>query len=192
MRECPVPIPDPRANKGGHVGYTAYRIEGPTWSSGFTGKTFYDDQCKNVGSLKVSLDKCKSQCEAKTGCNGINFNAKSSRCIMRECPVPIPDPRANKGGHVGFTAYRIEADKPSSTSSTESGFKKFGDNCNCGTRVQQWATGKSTVDLCSKACESNAKCKSFGLWTKKSKSSGYCALFDKVCTTTCPKPTNVA
>jgi len=68
--------------------------------------------------------------------------------------------------------------------------KPDGKNCNCGNRVQQWATGKDTVKLCRAACKSNKKCKSFGLWLEGSNSAGYCALFDKACTGKCPAPTN--
>jgi len=41
---------------------------------------------------------------------------------------------------------------------------------------------------CRAACFDNENCKSFGLWTTTSLDSGYCALFDKLCTKTCPDP----
>jgi len=68
----------------------------------------------------------------------------------------------------------------------------FAHNCNCGTRVEEWENGKESVKLCHEACLENHDCKSFGLWTTESKKSGYCALFDKACTETCPKPTATA
>ena len=56
-----------------------------------------------------SLSVCKSKCEAKEGCNAINH--KSNACVLRKCALTIPQPRANVGGHVGFTGYKIQGIK---------------------------------------------------------------------------------
>ena len=60
-------------------------------------------------------------------------------------------------------------------------------NCNCGLpRLSQYATGYETPAKCRLKCASTPGCKSFGIWSKGQ--PGMCALFDTVCTTTCPHP----
>jgi len=61
-------------------------------------------------------------------------------------------------------------------------------DCNCGNRVDQWATGKQSVEKCRAECLKNENCLSFGLWTNMDK--GHCALFDQICTHPCPNPTS--
>eukprot|EP00992_Anisonema_acinus_P001480 TRINITY_DN10480_c0_g1_i2.p1 TRINITY_DN10480_c0_g1~~TRINITY_DN10480_c0_g1_i2.p1 ORF type:complete len:1157 (+),score=247.08 TRINITY_DN10480_c0_g1_i2:56-3472(+) len=72
------------------------------------------------------------------------------------------------------------------------GYSQFGGpgeaNCNCGARVAEWASGYETPELCGAQCTANANCKSFGVWIRGA-TVGYCALFDTVCTATCPDPT---
>merc|ERR1712173_580115 len=63
-------------------------------------------------------------------------------------------------------------------------------DCNCGNRVDQWATGKQSVEKCRAECLKNEYCLSFGLWTKVDK--GHCALFDQICTDPCPNPTSIS
>lgn len=66
-------------------------------------------------------------------------------------------------------------------------------NCNChSARLEEYATGYSSAELCGAKCQANAHCRSFGVWTSTSRAAGFCALFDRVCTTTCQHPTNMA
>jgi len=106
LRKCPLPIPQPLLNKGGHVGYVGYEMQELAWSTGYKGQTWYDDQCKNLQNTKGSLDQCKSACAQKYSCNAINH--KNNACVLRKCPTPIPVPRDNKGGHIGYTGYKAE------------------------------------------------------------------------------------
>ena len=63
-------------------------------------------------------------------------------------------------------------------------------NCNCGTRIAQFASGYETTQKCQAQCEANNGCRSFGLWTEQDQ--GYCALFGTACTSQCPQPTSAA
>jgi len=77
-----------------------------------------------------------------------------------------------------------------------SGYEQVGENCNCGNRIQEWASGYETAELCATACDANTACVSFGSW-HTTDAAGYCSLFDAACTdtdgweadTTCPTPT---
>ena len=62
-------------------------------------------------------------------------------------------------------------------------------NCNCGAKIAKWTTGYQTPALCSQQCQANAQCVSFGIWTGINQ--GQCVLFDAVCGSSCPSPTNV-
>ena len=84
-------------------------MTGPVWSAGFTGKTYYDNQCQHLQNIhQSSLADCKSKCEARDGCNAINHHAVKLYCVLRKCPTSFPEPKANAGGHVGYTAYKMQ------------------------------------------------------------------------------------
>merc|ERR1719454_437396 len=76
--------------------------------AGNSGKTWYDDQCVNLGNTNGDLSSCKSKCENKDWCNAINH--KGNYCTLRRCPEPHPSPRSNSGGHVGYTGYRMKSE----------------------------------------------------------------------------------
>lgn len=66
-------------------------------------------------------------------------------------------------------------------------------DCNCGPRIKTFKTGMGTAAKCSAACDANAECKAFGLWTDRKK--GQCALFKQACPTAlhpehCASPLN--
>lgn len=63
-------------------------------------------------------------------------------------------------------------------------------NCNCGSHLEEFPSGKGNYQLCHDACAANMDCASFGIWTDKNE--GLCVLFDEYCVDDCPSPTNVA
>merc|ERR1712080_68712 len=89
--------------------------------------------------------------------NSAGYCALFDTACTSECPAPT-----NTAGGWFNRVYNKE-------------FESAGENCNCGTRIAEWASGKETVALCNKACLDNADCASFGLWNDDSNSAGYCA-----------------
>jgi len=158
--------------------------------------------------MKPSLEACKQTCQSmgEKKCSFIDYGWRNSKWCVVHPPQTICTVKAGRKdcgggrGDTGVHAYKFWAEgKPTTTTTTTTttteapDLAPVGHNCNCGTRVQQWARGK-TVETCNDACNSNPSCQSFGFWTS-AKSKGHCALFDKACSCNdiCSgKPTNVA
>ena len=57
---------------------------------------------KKKGVVSGDLDECKTLCKARNGCTAFNFNPKESKCLLRQCDLPVPDPDSSSTDYVGY------------------------------------------------------------------------------------------
>lgn len=98
--------------------------------------------------------------------------------------------------HMSTCLNRVTSPAPTEKQcfAEDQSFVKFGKNCNCGARTEEWSASEyPTAASCGAKCAASPRpCASFGVWLSSSRSAGHCALFDTPCVDVCPNPTNVA
>ena len=58
---------------------------------------FSDSECPNLKEAnKDSLENCKAFCLAERGCTAINYDSKSTDCVLRGCNLPVVPPTNNR------------------------------------------------------------------------------------------------
>ena len=65
-------------------------------------KTWSEEACGEMIRMEMpisgGLDACKAECDKEESCTAIEyssnaFNAGLKCCVLRQCPVPVPDPQ---------------------------------------------------------------------------------------------------
>ena len=69
------------------------------WQRSQSGHAFNDTQCANVGiSQQSSVAACQTKCLQQPRCNAINYDGTGNSCVLRSCPLPIPQPSPSAFG----------------------------------------------------------------------------------------------
>jgi hypothetical protein len=89
------------------------------WHRSQSGQAFNDTQCANVGvSQQSSVTACQTRCLQQSRCNAINYDGSANGCVLRACPLPIPQPSASAFGP-SWTAWSWNGTTPRGGSDTE-------------------------------------------------------------------------
>ena len=69
-------------------------------------KIWSDLQCKNLGSYRFNLTKCKEKCLSTEVCTAINHKGdqpgETQDCILRACSSPVPSPTLEVLDYQGY------------------------------------------------------------------------------------------
>ena len=78
-------------------------------------KTWSDDACgemiRMIMPIAGGLYACKEECNKAESCTAIEyssnvFNAEVKCCVLRKCPVPVPEPQVKQANwHDGKSKY---------------------------------------------------------------------------------------
>ena len=106
LRACPRPVQNPTWIYKNYRGYLVTHFPGSTLGyldKGPFSNIWTDEECPNLGqgSTNGNLEDCKNDCHFNKRCNAVNFS--SYDCVLRACPLPIPEPSWLKSGYKGYS-----------------------------------------------------------------------------------------
>lgn len=82
----------------------------PGWSS--RSEIWDDYTCSNTGNkMSTNLQECFDFCEDTHRCNAVNHNDQTGDCILRACPLPIPEPKWRVAGYRGYRNQPFEKEE---------------------------------------------------------------------------------
>ena len=74
-----------------------FNLAGEIWN-GPTSNIWSNDQCPTLENLQpANVEKCKNACKEYEKCTAFNYQGSKSRCALRGCSFPVPDPTWEKG-----------------------------------------------------------------------------------------------
>ena len=72
-----------------------------TWSDNVCG-----DMIRMIMPIAGGLDACKELCDKEKSCTAIEYSSIIHCCVLRKCPVPVPEPQVTDATwHDGIAKY---------------------------------------------------------------------------------------